>query len=98
MKSKRTIIVDGDSYIWTLEGNEVFSSNRWIIVTLCGTSCSRLYIDPYDHDFEIRPSTIALAIRSAREMGWDPENNNGELRVKHYEGKFKRLKSETDRA
>jgi hypothetical protein len=93
MKPKRKIEVDDQSYIWVLEGNEVFSSDRWIIVTLLGTSYSRLYIEPYDHDLEIKPANIVLAIKSARKMGWKPENNSGEIRVKYHEGKFEQLNS-----
>lgn len=93
MKPKRKIEVDDQSYIWVLEGNEVFSSDRWIIVTLSGASYSRLYIEPYDHDLEIKPANIVLAIKSARKMGWEPENNSGEIRVKYHEGKFEQLKS-----
>ena len=89
MKSKRKIEVDGEFYIWALEGNEVYSSNRWIIITLFGTSHSRLYIDPYEHDFEIKPSSIAMAIRTAREMGWVPEKNSGEMRVAYSNGTFR---------
>jgi hypothetical protein len=91
MKSRRIIEVDDRSYVWVLEGNEIYSSERWIIVTLLGTSYSRLYIDPYDHDFEIRPANIALAIRAARKMGWKPENNSGEISVKYHKGKFEQL-------
>jgi hypothetical protein len=89
MKSKRKIEVDGERYIWTLKGNEVYSSNRWIVVTLHDTGHSRLYIDPYDHDFEIKPSSIAMAIRTARQMGWAPEKNSGDMRVEHSSGAFK---------
>lgn len=85
--------MDGKSYIWTLEGNEVFSSDRWIIVTLLGTNDSRLYIDPHAYDLEIRPTNIALAIKTAREIGWIPENNSGEIRVRYHEGHFKQLNS-----
>ncbi len=93
MKSLRKIEVDDRSYIWVLEGNEIFSSERWIIITLSGTNYSKLYIDPYNYDFEIRPANIALAIKAARKMGWKPESNSGEIRVKYHEGKFEQLKS-----
>ncbi len=91
MKPKRKIEVDGKSYVWVLEGNEVLSSNRWIIVTLLGASYSRLYIAPYDHALEIKPANIALAIKAARKMGWEPESNSGEIRVKYLEGTFEQL-------
>ncbi len=94
MKSKRTIEVDNRSYIWVLEGNEISTPERRIIVTLSGTSDSRLYINPYDHDFEIKPANIAAAIKAARKMGWRPEHNSGEIRVIYHEGTFEKVKSE----
>lgn len=93
MKSKRKIKVDGELYIWALEGNDAYSSNRWIIVTLYGTSHSRLYIDPYEHDFEIKPSSIAMAIRAARKMGWVPEKNSSEMRIAYSNGTFSKKES-----
>jgi hypothetical protein len=93
MKSRRNIVVDGNSYTWTLKGNEIYTEGRSIIVTLHGTSYSRLYIDPYDHDFEIKPSCIEMAIKFARGAGWDPENNGGEIRLKYSDGEFEVINS-----
>lgn len=81
MKQKRTIEVDNHSYIWVLDGNEIYTADKWIIVTLKGTSYSRLYINPYAYEFEIKPSYIQKAIKYARSSGWRPEENNGEMRL-----------------
>ena len=93
MKSKRQIEVDGNSYIWTLKGNEIYSDNRSIIITLNGTSYSRLYLDPYEYDFEIKPSYIEKAIKYAKRVGWEPENNSGELKLRFNNGEFQKIKS-----
>ena len=92
MKSKRDIKVGSHAYIWTLKRNEIYSENRWVIITLQGTSHSRLYVNPYDHDSEIKPSYIEKAIKFARELDWEPENNSGEIRLEYSEGKFRQIK------
>ena len=93
MKTKRDIRVGANSYIWALKGNEIYSDNRWVIITLYGTSYSRLYVNPYDHDFEIKPSYIEKAIKYARDLGWEPESNSGEIRLTYSEGKFEQIKN-----
>lgn len=92
MKAKRSIITDGKTYIWSLKGNEIYTPNRWIVVTLKGTSFSKLFINPYDYDFEIKPSFIRKAILFAREKGWRPEENRGEMRLSYSKGTFIQLK------
>jgi hypothetical protein len=88
MKPKRKITVDGKNYIWTLDGNSIYVSGKCIIVTLENTSYSRLYLDPYAYDFEIRPATIARSIKAAREkFGWNQENNSGEIKLNLENGK-----------
>jgi hypothetical protein len=81
MKAKRKIEIADHTYLWTLEGNEIYTENRWIIVTLQGTSYSNLYINPYAHAFEIKPSSIKQAVLFARKNGWLPEQNSGEMRL-----------------
>ena len=93
MKQKRKIELDNHSYIWVLEGNEIYSENKWIIVILQGTSYSRLYINPYAYEFEIKPSYIEKAIKYARNNGWLPENNNGEMRLSFNNEEFQIIKS-----
>lgn len=93
MKQIRKIDIEDHSYVWVLEGNEIFTSNRWIIVTLKGTSYSRLYIDPYAYEFEIKPSYIKKAVKYARSNGWVPEENRGEMRLAFKNEKFEIIKS-----
>ncbi len=80
-KYKRKIIVDKNEYIWTLQGNDVYLATDWIIVTLVGTSYSRLYINLFIHDFEITPKSIALAIKTAKKLGWKPNENSGDMKL-----------------
>lgn len=83
-KHLRKIIVEKQGYIWSF--NEM--SHDWIIVTLLGTSYSRLYINPFIHDFEITPKSISLAITSAIELGWHPQHNSGDMKIELMNGKF----------
>lgn len=88
MKTKRVIEVDALRYIWVLDGNEIYTEGRSIRVTLEGTTSSRLYINPYHHDLEIRPATIRTAINAARQLGWKPEANSGDFRLNFEDGQF----------
>ena len=90
-KNLRNISVDGDKYIWVLPGNEAYSLGKRISVTLEGTSFSRLYIDPYSHELEIRPGSIMQAVRTARDRGWAPERNSGDMHLRINDcGQFER--------
>ena len=93
MKQKRKIEVNDHSYIWVLEGNEIYTENKWIIITLEGTSYSRLYVNPYAHEFEIKPSFIEKAIKYARKNGWQPEKNSGEMRLSFNNEDYEVIKS-----
>ena len=86
MKDQRTIIIEGKRYLWSLKRNEIYTDGRKIIVVLEGTSFSRLYINPYAHDFEIRPKSIANGIVEARKLGWNPEKNSGDIYLKSEDG------------
>lgn len=48
-------------------------------MVLENTSYSRLYINPYAHDFEIRSKVVSEAITAARALGWKPEENTGDI-------------------
>ena len=85
---KRKIIVENKEYIWTLQGNDLYLATDWIIVTLVGTSYSRLYINPFIHDFEITPKNIALAIKTAKELGWKPNENSGDMKLELIDEQF----------
>ena len=87
-KHLRKIVVEQQEYIWSLEGNNLYVAKDWITVTLVGTSYSRLYINPFIHDFEVTPKSISLAIKSAINLGWDPKNNSGDIKIELKNGKF----------
>jgi|GEM_PF-3643179 len=93
MKNIRHITVAAKNYYWSLEGNEIYSSSRKIIIGLEGTSYSRLYIDPYKHDFEIGPKSVASGILAAVSMGWDPESNSGDMHITSSDGVSYELES-----
>jgi len=80
-KNLRSISIDGNKYIWVLPGNEAYSSGKRISITLEGTNFSRLYLDPYSHELEIRPGSITQAVRTARKLGWAPERNSGDMHL-----------------
>ena len=90
---KRKIIVEKKEYIWTLQGNDAYLATDWIIVTLVGTSYSRLYINPFIHDFEITPKSIALAIKTAKELGWKPNENSGDMKLELQDESFIKIKT-----
>ena len=90
---KRKIIVDKKEYIWTLKGNNIYLSTSWVVVTLIGTSYSKLYINPFIHDFEINPKNIALAIKTAKELGWKPSENSGDMNIELQNKHFIKIKS-----
>jgi len=86
MKNIRHITVASKKYYWSLEGNEIHTPNRRIVIGLEGTSYSRLYIDPYMHDFEIGPKSVASGILAAIGMGWKPESNSGDMHITSSDG------------
>ncbi len=88
MKNIRNITVEAEDYYWSLEGNEIYTQGRNIIIGLKGTTYSRLYVDPYAHDFSIGPKSVSKAIMSARKMGWNPESNSGDIYLKSNDGEF----------
>lgn len=92
-KYKRKIAVDDQEYIWTLEGNDLYSAEEWIIVTLADTSDSRLYISPFSHDVEVTSRNIAKAIKAARKFGWCPEENHGDLSVEFKNCGFEKIEN-----
>jgi hypothetical protein len=85
-KNTRTIIVDSCKYLWHL--NDHFDSHSyWIVVTREGSNGQLLRIDPYPHDFEIAPNSVARAIRFALSKGWNPDLKEHPLRLTYINGK-----------
>lgn len=72
-KHTRKIVVDGHPYQWHRSRRSLYvGDDRITVGTIEGKFF--LYIDPFPHDFEMRPCTIADAIRWAVANGWDPDS------------------------
>jgi|RhiMetdeSRZDD1v2_1073273.scaffolds.fasta_scaffold744297_2 hypothetical protein len=70
----RSIVVDNEPYEWVLRHNSLFvDSDRHIAVYSPSAKGQTLYLDPYAWEFEVRPKTIAEAIRFALSIGWTPK-------------------------
>lgn len=69
-KHTRTVHIEGSEYLWHLSHNTIYRENRITAGTKSGKYF--LFIDPYDHDFEITPSNIVRAIQWAIQNGWSP--------------------------
>jgi len=79
-KHIRKLHIDDKDYIWSISSNvSINYKNDYSIITLVGTNFSRLYVNHISHDFEIRPQSFVNAIRIARDLGWQPEKNSGDL-------------------
>jgi hypothetical protein len=66
----RSIVVDNEPYEWVLRHNSLFvDSDRHIAVYSPSAKGQTLYLDPYAWEFEVRPITIAEAIRFALSIG-----------------------------
>ena len=73
--NKRSITVNGISYIWTLKGNRIDTEEHHIKVHKEGVNNFILFIDPYDWNFEIRPEYIRKAIIFALNNDWGQNLN-----------------------
>ena len=65
-----------------LEGVEAVSAR------LADKRTQPLRIDPYPWHFEIRPATIANAIRFALRNGWTPTVSGPDFHIAFHEGEF----------
>jgi hypothetical protein len=79
-KNTRTMVVDNCKYLWHLNDNFDLHS-YWIVVKREGSNGQMLWIDPYHHDLEIAPKSVARAIRFALSKGWDPEHKKQPIRL-----------------
>lgn len=67
----RRLCIGTQEYLWHLDGNTIESEARITVGTQKGKYV--LFIDPYAHDFEIKPSTIRKAVEWALNAGWSSE-------------------------
>ena len=69
----RKIIVDDEPYEWVLHDNSLSASgDRHVTVYSPSKKGQTLYVDPYAWEFDVRPKTVADAIRFALSIGWTP--------------------------
>jgi hypothetical protein len=68
-KNTRPLIVDGTRFLWHHSGRALYTADGIITVGIEGDRFF-LHIDPFPHDFEIRPATVADCIRWALARGW----------------------------
>lgn len=78
---KRKIIVDGIRYEWCIRGNDISVTSRYITIYDPAVSGTAIHLDPFPHDLEIRPATIAEAIRFAIKNNWKPEDKGSPLKL-----------------
>lgn len=72
-RGTRKIVIDGEDFVWHYDACCPFCSDD---VLTAGKQSSPyvLFIDPFPWGMEIRPRSVAEAIRWARSEGWTPEN------------------------
>ncbi len=92
---KRKIIVLDNAYIWTLKNNRIDTENIYIRIFKENHPNSVLYIAPYNHNFEIRPKSIANGIIYGLKNGWKPKINNCNLYIGMNEKGFFKLENNT---
>ena len=71
-----------------LPGNAIDHAKPVHIVVFTEGRGQELQIDPYAWALEIRPRTIAAAIRFALQRGWHPDEAGAPFRLGHRDGKF----------
>ncbi len=72
-KGTRKITVNGIEYLWHFSAGCPCCSDAVFTVGIEGKAYV-LFIDPFPHNFEIKPSSIADALGWAVKNGWTPEN------------------------
>ena len=74
MKARpRKIVVDDEPYEWVLRDNSLSANgDRHVTVYSPSKTGQTLYVDPYAWEFDVRPKTVADAIRFALSIGWTP--------------------------
>ena len=91
---KRKITVLNQDYFWVLNGNSIDGTREnHIRIYAKELTKSKLYLDPYNWNFEIRPKTIENAILFAIDNGWKPEEKGNVMYLSmKNEGELYRLR------
>jgi hypothetical protein len=86
-KKLRRIVVDGRQFGWILPGNSLEFGEVHISV-FADKRTQALRIDRYPWGFEVRPRSIAAAIRFALSNGWSPHEPGPAFYVSFRDDKF----------
>lgn len=70
-KGTRKITVDGVNYLWHYAAHCPLCSDDVFTIGIAGKP-HVLFVDPFPWSFELKPSSIASAIRWAINNGWTP--------------------------
>lgn len=87
-KPIRQLVVDGRAFRWVLPGNALDHAELVHLTVFAEERGQELWIDPYAWELEIRPKTIAAAIRFALKNGWTPGTAGAPFRLGHRDGDF----------
>ena len=71
-KGTRTLVIEGESFLWHYSGHCPFCSADVFTVGRGGQPFV-LFIDPTPWGFELKPSSVVAAIRWGLNNGWSPE-------------------------
>ena len=85
---KRKIVVNGTAYEWCLRGNKIWRDTDHITIYSPTSTGAPIYLDPYPWGLEIRPRTIADAIKFALKNGWEPEKKGRPFRIGYLHDTF----------
>jgi len=78
---KRKIVVDDIEYEWCIRGQTLCSDTNYLTIYKPNMSGMPIHLDPYAWDLEIRPRTVAEAIKFSLKNGWNPSNKGKSFRV-----------------
>lgn len=86
----RKIVIDGCEYYWLLRNNSLFFGDGHIHIYGSKTG-QKLILDALPWDFEIRPKSVAAAIRFGLNCGWKPNSSGQPIYLGYVKGEFIRL-------
>jgi len=69
-KGTRKLVIDGEEYLWHYDAHCPLCSTDVFTIGQAGKRFV-LYIDPYPWEFEMRPASVAKAVRWALNNGWN---------------------------
>ena len=86
-KKLKSIVVDGRQFRWVLPGNSLELGEVHVSV-FADKRTQPLRIDPYPWGFEVRPKSVAAAIRFGLSNGWSPDEHGPAFYVSFRDDRF----------